>query len=302
MSFTQEGVKFEQRRYHKNTFMGVCKRVFEKILSVLFFLFLANIVLFPVRTEAVTGVSDILSYQGRLTDSSGNPLGGSGTNYCIRFGIYDAASGGSKLWPTGTPSTNTINVVNGVFNVGIGEVDDLSTYNFYDNDTVYLNVDVASQVTGSCTGVSWETLAPRQRLDAVAYARVARDVYGSLLRTDNANSKVQIGTGAGGVSPILFNLDVKNVADTIGGSCSVNGTVWYNSSQSRALVCENSLIQTLSNPQAIVSGIKEQSSGSTITSGTVNFSGSNRITVSQTGQTIQFSVANGVNALGISNI
>lgn len=184
---------------------------------------------------AVAGVSNYLSYQGRLTDTSGNPLGGAGTNYCFSFSVFDASSGGSKLWPTTATTTTILNVVNGVFNASIGDV---STVNFSANDTQYLNVDVAAQVGGVCTGVTWETLLPRQKLDSVAYARVAHDLYGG---------DAQIGTAAGVASgQNLLKLDVKTVADTVGNSgCSPNGAMWYNSGNARTLVCNNNLYQAV---------------------------------------------------------
>jgi len=280
----------------------------EFIFSIFVFISLSANLWYPEKMEAATGVSKILSYQGRLTDASGNPLGGTGTNYCFRFSVYDNATvgAGSKLWPAGTPSTMTINVANGVFNVGIGDTgaggDDLAAFNFYDNDSIYLNVETAAQVAESCSGVSFENLSPRQRIEAVGYSLSTRDVYGDLLRTLNSTGIVQIGTGTGVASnQKLFRLDVKNTSDTIGGACTTSGALWYNSSSSRALVCDGTTIQEIGNLGTIV-GIKEQSTTTNISSGTVNFSGSNNITISQEGQTLKFSVPSPIAAFGLSNI
>src|SRR5690242_2066971 len=104
--------------------------------------------------QAATGVPKIISYQGRLTDSAGNLLGGTGTNYFFKFSIWDdpTPGNGTKLWPAGAPGTVTSSVADGVFNVNIGDTangyPDALTYNFQDSDTVYLQVEVASSIGG----------------------------------------------------------------------------------------------------------------------------------------------------------
>lgn len=280
--------------------------IVEFALTIFLVISLSANVWYPQKSDAAAGVSKIIAYQGRLTDANGNPLGGAGTNYCFRFSIYDSSvvGAGSKLWPAATPTTNTVMVANGVFNVGIGEVDDLSTFNFYSNDTVYLNVDAASQVNSSCSdpGVTWETIGPRQRIDATGYARVARDVYSNLMFTDNANNKVQIGTGVGvPSSQVLLKLDVKNTDDFVGQTCSVSGALWYVSgATNRALICENGIIRAISNATTTIDGIKEVSAGSAIAAGTVNFSALGNLTINQNGNTLSFSAGNNFKWFGVS--
>src|SRR3990167_3403217 len=147
-------------------------------LGVRFFIIILLIFgLFPTsKVFSATGVPEIINFQGRLFNSSGDLLGGeAGTNYCYRFSIWDVATGGTvgsnQLWPASTPTTMTILTRDGVFDASIGGTGgDALTYNFQDNDTVYMNVEVAAQVASSCVGVTFETLDPRPQIVAAAYA------------------------------------------------------------------------------------------------------------------------------------
>jgi len=218
----------------------------EIMLTVMLGLVIATTKLFTPSADSARGIVNALSYQGRLTDTSGNALGGSGTNYCFRFSIYDESSSGNKVWPTDTPATTTLSVVSGVFNADIGSADAL-TYDFYPTSTTYLNVEVNSTAT-TCTG-TWETLTPRQQILATGYAIAAENVYGDLLRTDVASSIVQIGTGAGVSSSSVkkLALDVANTNEVIGTACTTNGTLWYNSSaaNTQALACIDGKIRAV---------------------------------------------------------
>jgi len=129
----------------------------------------------PSRAESAAGVPRIMSYQGRLTNASGDLLGGSGTSYYFRFSLYGASSGGSQLWPAGsaTPCTHTLPVKEGVFNAGIGDTSECSdalNYDFASTDALYLQVQVSSDNS------TFETLTPRQRVTSSAFAAIADSV------------------------------------------------------------------------------------------------------------------------------
>lgn len=288
MSLSIDGIKLTKSRTRR---WGPVVLVAEAVLSIFVYMSFSAHLLWPDPSRGATGVASMLSYEGRLMDASGNPLGGTGTPYCFRFSIYDAATGGTKLWPAGTPATTMATSTDGVFNALIGQADAL-TYNFYDSDTVFLNVDV-NTTASTCAG-SWETLSPRQRIAATGYARSAENVYSSLFATDVNNNRVQVGTGVGGGSPKFLGLDVKNTNDYIGQSCTTSGTLWYNSAISKALVCENGVIQAVSNASATstIAGVTANT-GTPASSGTIVFSNANGVTFGINGQTITASVAAG---------
>jgi hypothetical protein len=159
---------------------------------------------------ANTGAPKILVQQGRLLDSTGNLLGGAGTDYCFRFSIYDELTGGSKLWPAGSPSSMTINVKSGLFSAPIGDTSvggDLLDYNFQDSDEIYLNVDIASK-SGAVCG-SFETLSPRQRIVSSPYALNSNTVGGFTPSQSATGNQIPVLTNGnlvlGGTDPQIYS-------------------------------------------------------------------------------------------------
>ncbi len=164
----------------------------------------------PYFSFAAAGVPLIIAHQGMLLDSSGNLLGGGGTNFCFRFSIYDDSVVGApdtKLWPSGTPLNTTVNVKSGRYSTNIGTADVLS-YNFQDSDEVYLNIEVANSVGGSCVGVDvFENLGPRKRILSAPYAINSKTVGGipvggtaTSLTLTGANALTLTTTGATNVT------------------------------------------------------------------------------------------------------
>ncbi|MEW6557003.1 MAG: hypothetical protein AB1349_06580 [Elusimicrobiota bacterium] len=107
----------------------------------------------------------MLNYQGRLTDTQGNPLSGS---YSIQFTIYDSATAGNTIW---CPETHTsVSVTNGLFDVTIGS---FSALNIAFDKSYWLGVKVGSDTE----------MTPRQRLAASGYA-INADMVDGLHSTD----------------------------------------------------------------------------------------------------------------------
>ncbi len=188
---------------------------------------------------AATGVPKILNYQGRLMDAGGSLLGGSGTNYCFRFSIYDNPNigSGSKVWPAASPSTMTISVKNGVFNVGIGDTNaggDVLDYNFQDNDAVYLNVDVATKVGATCApgdgAESFESLSPRQRLLSSGDAINASTLAGYTAAQSASGNQVPVLASGnlhlGGSAPVISATSTNTL--TLQGSGATGNLQFFN--------------------------------------------------------------------------
>src|SRR3989338_8045825 len=159
-----------------STKKGEFVRVFVLLAVAFVFIFFASNI-----SKAALGVPTIISYQGRLSNASGNLLPTSGTSatFYFKFSIWDNATVGSgnRLWPIAVPATTTATVHQGVFNVNIGDVangyPDLLDFNFNTSRDVYLQVEVSSDNNSS------QTLSPRQRIAASSFAQLAAAVSGS---------------------------------------------------------------------------------------------------------------------------
>ena len=73
---------------------------------------------FGMLANADSSVPPLINYQGQLTDASGNPQTGTKK---LEFNIYDASSGGNKVW--GPQTFNGIPLIGGRFNVMLGSTD-----------------------------------------------------------------------------------------------------------------------------------------------------------------------------------
>lgn len=186
-----------------------------------FFIVVAMLFMFPSSfASADAGVPAIISYQGRLTDSSGNLLGGSGTTYYFKFSIWDSSdiSSGTRLWPA--PATtllsHALTVRQGVFNENIGDTvagyPHTLDYDFSTNKDVYLQVEASSD------NITFETLSPRRRISSAVFAQVAGAVSGvgpSSFGTTTpfANSVITVQATSTSAIPVLIRAFVGQVAD-----------------------------------------------------------------------------------------
>src|SRR5512138_37553 len=103
-----------------------------------------------IGNEAIT-IPQVLSYQGRLTDSLGMPV--ADTVYSVEFRLYNAPSGGSPFWN----ETQSVRTRGGLFSILLGSVTPVGSVP--DAGAAYLGMAVAGGAE----------LAPRLRLASAAY-------------------------------------------------------------------------------------------------------------------------------------
>ena len=124
-------------------------------------------------------IPKILSYQGRMTDDSGNAVADG--VYAMSFKIFDAAEEGTMLWD----APAAVQLSGGVFSVHLGESPQPALDLAFDED-YWLEVEF-----------NGELQAPRQRLTSAGYAYMASGLVSGtivsgtgsyVLAADNTNS------------------------------------------------------------------------------------------------------------------
>lgn len=300
MSIDQKELKIRLKTKRNRGIVGALLAL-EFVLSIVLCVSLAAQIVWPDISGAANTVGTplLLNYEGYLTDSSNNPLGGTtGTEYCFHFSIYNAASGGAKLWPpAATPSVTAATATDGVFTAVLGASDAFAstTFDFSTASVAYLDVAVNTTTGPTCTsGGSYQELSPRQQILSSGYALTANNVTGQALTTVEsplASTTVQVGLGGGGsAAPVYLGLDIKNTAglqDYVGDTCTTNGLVWYDSATSHILVCIGGFVSALDhNATSTIAAIDTNAAAASASSGTVVFSNSNGISFGINGQTV----------------
>ncbi|TSC60306.1 MAG: Cell wall surface anchor family protein [Parcubacteria group bacterium LiPW_15] len=199
-----------------NKFLKVRYKLSYKAGFVFGAIFILSFAGVPVL--GASGVPQIISYQGRLTDSSSNLLGGTGTTYYFKFSFWDSPStgAGSKLWPSATSGIVSATVTSGVFNVNIGDTGsgypDALNYDFLTSSDTYLQIEVSPD------GATFETLSPRQRIDSAGFALNAQNVSGNLVASSTADHTFNaLNNGAG-----RANLNIQNGSLLFGGAVKID--------------------------------------------------------------------------------
>jgi hypothetical protein len=109
-------------------------------------------------SEAVLGqtaTTTTISYQGRLTNASGQPLT---AKLPMVFSLYAAPTGGTPVWSESRTETNTVPVTSGLFNVLLGSVTPINISLL--NRDLWLGIAVNGD----------PEMTPREKLASVPYA------------------------------------------------------------------------------------------------------------------------------------
>jgi hypothetical protein len=133
--------------------------------------------------EPLAPSQTLISYQGTLTDSSGNPINGT---VSMEFSLYDAATGGNRMWG---PETQTVQVSGGMFHVLLGSVTPIDLAGV--TAARYLSIEV-----------NGEALSPRETLTSVPFAIEASRVSAPLNVQGNISSS---GSSGGQISALNPN-------------------------------------------------------------------------------------------------
>ena len=141
----------------------------------------------PFRAPMLAGDSTTtISYQGRLADSSGDPVTTSGVG--MQFRLYNTDTGGSSLWEE--PHT-AVPVEDGLFHVLLGSTNPIPVSLLANNSTLWLGITVGSD----------SEMSPREQIASVPYAMIASTVPDESITTaklvDGAVTSAKLNVDAG---------------------------------------------------------------------------------------------------------
>lgn len=144
---------------------------------------LTTTLMLSVVSRAAPGVNKTLSFQGRLLNASGGVVADG--HYNIQFKIYQDGSGTSAGNPGGSlkwtetyinnGSNSGVEVINGYFSVTLGSVNTFGTSVDWNQDTLWLSMNVAGS-SASCTTFNSGTcvadgeMTPMKRITSTPYA------------------------------------------------------------------------------------------------------------------------------------
>ncbi len=125
---------------------------------------------------------ELINYQGRLTDSEGNPV--ADDTYQLTFSLYDDSTGGFLQWSEVHPSVQS---EDGLYCVMLGSLTDLDA-SIFETEPLYLEIQVGVEV-----------ISPRTRLTSAPSAIKAKNMSGGDIETGPSSLVVKSATGDTGI-------------------------------------------------------------------------------------------------------
>ena len=188
-------------------------------------------------TTALTPPKRQLSFQGRLTDSSGTPIT---TAVSVVFKLFNALTGPTQLYTTGTCSITPDS--SGIFNSLIGDTvcgAEIPSSVFTDNRDVFLEVTVGA-----------ETLTPRQQIATVGYALNSETLQGYPASASAVENTIPVMNNSGDIILGSASPDIKSTSGNFnieGQSVSIKTTA----SSGGSIVLQPDAIGGVGNVQVI---------------------------------------------------
>ena len=112
---------------------------------------------FPLGVPTASTSTGTIAYQGRLADTSGNPI--TATMPMI-FRLYNAATGGVPLWEEQWTGSNSVRISDGLFNVMLGSLNAIPQSVVTGNANLWLGITVNAD----------NEMQPRVQLGSVPFA------------------------------------------------------------------------------------------------------------------------------------
>jgi hypothetical protein len=160
---------------------------FTLIIGVIFVvsivLLVSRVIAKPLPTQAAQAfTTGVLSYQGTLVDSLGNPVTGSDN---LTFSLYSSLSSTTPLWQEVRSGVNAVPIADGLFSIMLGSLQPIPV-SVWDESELYLGVKVGAD----------SEMSPRERLAIVPSAAIAEVAQLALTVPDGSIGEAQLASEA----------------------------------------------------------------------------------------------------------
>lgn len=149
------------RRFTRQVFLNVGTLVGVALMLFVYHTWAAPNPAPPAETSPASASTGLLSYQGYLTNATGEPLHG---DRDITFRLYNVSTGGTALWAEAHAGVNAVPVEDGLFNVMLGSLTPIPN-DVWSSGARYLGIQVAGDAE----------MSPREVVGSVPLAMTVPD-------------------------------------------------------------------------------------------------------------------------------